>query len=68
MVMTRVCMAVLFTPSWFRAPMHREMAEVAPAPIPLDKPTSIMKRGVTKPTAARAFPPNPDTQMASTRL
>jgi len=41
-VITRVCIAVLFTPSWFLAPMQREMAEVAPAPMPLDRPTSIM--------------------------
>jgi hypothetical protein len=44
------------------------MADVTPAPIPLERPISIMNSGVTKPTAARAFPPNPETQMASTRL
>ncbi len=62
------CIAALSAPFLFLAPIHREIAELAPAPRPLPRPMRIMKNGVMNPTAARASSPRPATQMASARL
>gem|GEM_PF-2993833 len=60
--------AARFAPAWSPAPILRAISDVAPAPRPFPRPTSTIKRGETKPTAASASAPRPATQIALTRL
>lgn len=62
------CIAALFAPFRFSAPMYRDMSEFAPAPIPFPNPTKTMNNGVTYPIAARGSAPSPATHMLSMML
>jgi hypothetical protein len=66
--MIMVCTAALSAPFLSFAPIFLDIAEPPPIPRPVARAVPMNNKGNTKPTAASASGPSPDTQIASTRL
>ena len=60
--------ALLFARFKLSPPRYLEITEFAPAPKPVPNPARAIDKGVIKPTAARAWGPNPDTHAVSIKL
>lgn len=60
--------ATMSAPFLSFAPILREIADPPPIPNPADIASAMKKKGKTKPTAASASGPRPETQRASIKL